>query len=1236
MATETHAETSAQSDLPNWEKNSLTWTDHQKILKSLASLKISVVLFSLSIFLVLAGTLAQAEKDIWEVVSQYFRCWFAWIEFRVFFPPAWFPELKGKIQGGFPFPGGWLIGTAMTINLLAAHSMRFKVQAKGAKLLLGLILTALGTLLTWFVIETGSARDGVHEGSMFDWETVWNIFRVGLGVSSATCLAIAMNLPKRAKTEFWLWGGSAVLLGGVAVWMFASGDAARLNESSMRILWQLVKATLAGLVLLAGCMLLFKKRAGIVLLHAGVLLIMFNEVVVHRYHVETQMTLLEGESRNYAEDTRTFELVVTDASNPEEVREVVVPKRYFKEGAKVTHENLPFDIEVKEFMANSTVADPNSDDHEDKENPADAGFGTELLALEADPVSGVDMNKRDMPAAYVTFYDKDDNKKIGTYLLRLLLRDQEIEVDGETYEIAFRNRRYYKDYTIHLKDIRKEDYIGTNTPRDYSSYVKLVDPSRNVDRDIRIWMNNPLRFAGETFYQSNYDVERNLDGTPKRNPDGSVRELTGLQIVTNEGWMIPYVGCMIVAVGMIAQFMLSLSRFLNRWADGRLQYAPTEQITVDETTKDDVSSSSSDMFGILVPGLTVLIMGGWMLSKAPWPDARSAANLEEAKEMSLYAVGQIPVAYEGRVKPLDTIARNTMRIISNRETFYDVNENKHDAIKWLMDLLAKPAVADGHPIIRIENNQVRYFLDLPKRKSMRYSYAEIATNIEKMTEELKTLKEKDEADYDTFERKLVTLWKRLQRVELLRQAFVPIDLSAREGENQFQSLGRKLSIIPELKSYEENIQPPLLIPPDNTIDWEAINQDLASGPPILAQVVSDVENSKNDWRTVVRADVINELFSDFNAAASTSIEAENRFVGAFEKIVDAYRNNEKRAFNDAVANYKEMLRDGNLELFKEQKTDYEAFFNGFSPFFYAGILYLFAFLLTVTSWLTGLKVLNKSAFWLLLFTFAMHTYALCGRIYISGRPPVTNLYSSAVFIGWAGLVFSIVIELIIKRGFGNAVGGFAGFMSLWIAHGLAGDGDTFKVLQAVLDTQFWLSTHVVTITLGYAATFIAGIIGALYIILGVLTPVLSKNNAKNLIRMTYGVLCFALFFSFVGTVLGGLWADDSWGRFWGWDPKENGALIIVLWNALVLHARWDGMAKSHGLAMLAVAGNITTSWSWFGVNELGVGLHSYGFTEGVLMLLACFAISQLAIIGLAWIPVRYWRSGDKLESEATA
>jgi ABC-type transport system involved in cytochrome c biogenesis permease subunit len=313
------------------------------------------------------------------------------------------------------------------------------------------------------------------------------------------------------------------------------------------------------------------------------------------------------------------------------------------------------------------------------------------------------------------------------------------------------------------------------------------------------------------------------------------------------------------------------------------------------------------------------------------------------------------------------------------------------------------------------------------------------------------------------------------------------------------------------------------------------------------------------------------------------------------------------------------------EILAQPKIDFEVFYNQFSPFYYAAVLYLIAFVLGALSWVVWTVPLRRASIWLLWFTFALHTFALVARIYISGRPPVTNLYSTAIFIGWGGVLMALMFESIYRLGLGNIVASVIGFITLVVAYNLSLDGDTFIVLQAVLDTQFWLATHVVTINLGYAATYMAGLWGVVYILLAHVFPVLNQNDRHKLLRSLYGTLCFAILFSFVGTVLGGLWADDSWGRFWGWDPKENGALIIVLWNALVLHARWGGLVKGRGLATLAVGGNIVTTWSYFGVNELGVGLHSYGASEtNTAMWLLAFALSQLALIGLGLVPCEWY------------
>jgi len=181
-------------------------------------------------------------------------------------------------------------------------------------------------------------------------------------------------------------------------------------------------------------------------------------------------------------------------------------------------------------------------------------------------------------------------------------------------------------------------------------------------------------------------------------------------------------------------------------------------------------------------------------------------------------------------------------------------------------------------------------------------------------------------------------------------------------------------------------------------------------------------------------------------------------------------------------------------------------------------------------------------------------------------------------------------------------------------------------MRAVLDSNFWLATHVITVTLGYSATFFAGFLAILFVLMGAGLRRLNEELARALARMVYAVICFATLFSFVGTVLGGIWADQSWGRFWGWDPKENGALLIVLWNAAILHARWDGMAKERGLMNMAIFGNIVTAFSWFGVNMLGIGLHSYGFMDQAFIWLMIFILSQLALIGLGSCPTKYWKS----------
>jgi ABC-type transport system involved in cytochrome c biogenesis permease subunit len=372
------------------------------------------------------------------------------------------------------------------------------------------------------------------------------------------------------------------------------------------------------------------------------------------------------------------------------------------------------------------------------------------------------------------------------------------------------------------------------------------------------------------------------------------------------------------------------------------------------------------------------------------------------------------------------------------------------------------------------------------------------------------------------------------------------------------------------------------------------------------------ESGEGEWRS------LDESLADIHGGNAAAAKR-------FQDILVAYAENKPKEFNEAVKAYREKVVAALPEA-EVGKAGFEVFFNHFAPFYQCCVLYVFVFALTALSWLGWRQPLRQAAFRMMVLTLAVHTFALVSRMYIQGRPPVTNLYSSAVFIGWGCVNLGVFLERVYKNGFGNVVGSVMGAATLVIAHHLSLSGDTMEMMQAVLDTNFWLATHVTCVTLGYTATLAAGLLGIAFVLAGVLTPAVDRNGLKTFGQMIYGVLCFATLLSFTGTVLGGIWADQSWGRFWGWDPKENGALLIVIWNALILHARWGGLVKTRGMAVLTIVGNMVTMWSWFGTNQLGIGLHAYGFNNTLVLVCRYFWLGQLPLIGLGLLPLHYWRS----------
>lgn len=580
--------------------------------------------------------------------------------------------------------------------------------------------------------------------------------------------------------------------------------------------------------------------------------------------------------------------------------------------------------------------------------------------------------------------------------------------------------------------------------------------------------------------------------------------------------------------------------------------------------------------------------------------------------------GMLPTLVNGRVKPLDTVARTSLLMMQGRQRLTAADGRSVTPEEWLLDMLFAPAVADHYPVFEIVNPDVLAMLELRTEGGQggkRYSLHQLLPKIAELDRQAKLADSTEAPLRSHFQRAVlqlrnsVALYQRIQhslsmpgspdfldrlaRLEAVLPSVTAAVHAARAGQphdsahaNLMLELARSFSV---MDSYGYlHLVPPPHGSPDGT-DWKTPG---------------------GSWSDAVGTGVIDPT------------------AAAYADIGRAWQMHQPESFNRTV---KELR--GKFEALMPpvmRKAGIEVRFNVAQPFYTSMVLYVLAFLVGVASWLRWPGPLMRIAFGLLALAFALSTAGIVARMWLEGRPPVTNLYSSALFVGWGAVALCLVMEYVYRNAMGTVAAGLIGFATLVIAHHLALGGDTMEMMRAVLDSNFWLATHVITIAVGYSATFLAGFLGLIYVGRGVLTKGLDAATANNLGRMIYGIVCFATLFSFVGTVLGGIWADQSWGRFWGWDPKENGALLIVMWNAVILHLRWGVLIEARGLSLLAIFGNIITAWSWFGVNMLGVGLHSYGFMDSAFVWLVLFVGSQLLFIALGGIPIEKWRSARAL------
>lgn len=600
------------------------------------------------------------------------------------------------------------------------------------------------------------------------------------------------------------------------------------------------------------------------------------------------------------------------------------------------------------------------------------------------------------------------------------------------------------------------------------------------------------------------------------------------------------------------------------------------------------------------------------------------------------AFGRLPVLANGRIKPMDTLARTSLLQLRHaQDVFLDAAYlSAHPEVaaglkgrfsrlaggvvlgpdEWLLDVFFRPERADTYPIFVLDNPDLLAVFDLRPQDGLgkrRFAFRQLEPHLDELERQAKLADPVDASARTSFQRAVVQLYENLLLYRGLENALQISDSPDFLGE-----LLRFRQAIPggvdavrarqEGRPHDEDLA-------QATLALGRRYAAFAQATQILAIPPEEAGRDPAAWRNSGQA-----LLESFQTGEI------DPSILAYAGLGYAWRRDRPDQFNEVVRLFGGELRTHLPAQVRKCAAEFR--FNAAGPFSVSLSLYVMAFLLAIVSWLRWPEALGRSALVLTALAWLGATAGIATRMWLDGRPPVTNLYSSALFVGWGAVLLCLVLEWIYEDGIGSAAGGLIGFCTLLIAQYLSFSGDTLEMMRAVLDSNFWLATHVVVVAVGYASTFLAGFLALIYIFRGLFTRSLDKAAADALTRMVYGIVCFATLFSFTGTVLGGIWADQSWGRFWGWDPKENGALIIVLWNAMILHLRWGGMIRERGLANCAIFGNIVTSWSWFGVNMLGIGLHSYGFTEAAFKYLSLFVASQLCIIGIGLLPLRMWKS----------
>jgi ABC-type transport system involved in cytochrome c biogenesis permease subunit len=594
------------------------------------------------------------------------------------------------------------------------------------------------------------------------------------------------------------------------------------------------------------------------------------------------------------------------------------------------------------------------------------------------------------------------------------------------------------------------------------------------------------------------------------------------------------------------------------------------------------------------------------------------------------ALESVPVLHEGRLKPMITYARHMLLQFSGRTTY-----KKNSAMQEMARILFTPELAGDDGIFLINNPEVAEALGVAPEKHRRYTYRQLEKSLPKLQELAEKANAVQDEKRDLVQKEVLRVFGNVVEFVNLTRTF-SYALPSPNYVVRLPDTRKQLELKPDVTEYSF---------------WQ-----LMVSAQSIAHILEGIGNRGEAERTPMEREIIAlsqamylssqtlhpspfRIFPIPTASAAAAglpgwisapevvavpeqLQAYHAELSAWSGAVEAYRGGHQDEFEKDMKAYLGAMDNRAYEQLSETHFPLEVLYQKAEPYYWALVIYWFALLGCFGFFLTRKRWLYTASLWTFLAGYALHVVGIVARIIIMQRPPVTSLYETFPFVASVAILAALFIEWVNKKRGSAAIGllsaSMLGVILLSIANRYAAEGDTMKMLVAVLNSNFWLSTHVVCISIGYSACLLAGAIGHVWLVRALVPGGPDKQDRlKEIAKMVYGTLCFGLLFSFIGTVLGGIWADQSWGRFWGWDPKENGALLIVIWCIILLHAKYWGYIRNPGLALGSVFGAIVVSLAWFGVNLLNVGLHSYGFTTGAATKLFAYISGELVFMSIA-------------------